>query len=159
VSIAKRVSEFLDREHLDYDIVRHPRSQTSESSAELAHVSGEKLAKGVVLKDNRGYVLAVIPASHVLEVSSVGQRLRRPLEMASEAEISRLFPDCAAGAVPVVGSAYGLTSVVEECLVGAQDIYFEAGDHESLVHVNGEEFKRLMGGAPVGSFSHHKGLM
>lgn len=159
VSIAKRVSEYLGRENLDYDVVRHPRSQTSDASAELAHVSGDKLAKGVVLKDNRGYVLAIIPASHVLEVSAVGQRLRRPLEMASEAEITRLFPDCEAGAVPVVGSAYGLNSVVEECLIEAQDVYFEAGDHESLVHVQGKEFKRLIGSAPVGSFSHHKGLM
>lgn len=157
MSIASTVAEFLAREHIAYDIVRHPHSSTSDTTAELAHVSGEKLAKGVVLKDNRGYVLAILPAAHVLEVGAVGQRLRRPLEMASESEVTRLFPDCEAGAVPVLGAAYGLSSVVEECLMKAPDIYFEAGDHESLVHMDSSHFRHLVSGAPVGSFSHHKG--
>jgi Ala-tRNA(Pro) deacylase len=40
-------------------------------------------------------------------------------------------------------------------LNGSQDVYFEAGDHEALVHVTGEDFLRLMADAPRGEISHH----
>ena len=33
------------------------------------------------------------------------------------------------------------------------DIYFEAGDHEELIHMTGEQFMRLMTGAEKHHFS------
>jgi Ala-tRNA(Pro) deacylase len=33
-------------------------------TAEASHVSGERLAKAVVLRRDGGYMLAVLPASH-----------------------------------------------------------------------------------------------
>jgi Ala-tRNA(Pro) deacylase len=40
-------------------------------------------------------------------------------------------------------------------LIGSPDIYFEAGDHVALVRVTGNDFLRLMAGAPRGEISHH----
>jgi Ala-tRNA(Pro) deacylase len=157
VAISKCIADLLARENINYSLVPHAHSESSDTTAEAAHVSGERLAKGVVLKDNRGYVLAVIPATHALETGTLSQKVRRPLTMASEAEITRLFPDCEVGAIPVVGSAYSLTNVMDTALSNTGEIFFEAGDHETLVRVDNENFKRLMNGALIASFSHHKG--
>lgn len=37
----------------------------------------------------------------------------------------------------------------------ASDIYFEAGDHQALVHVSGSEFLKLMANTLRGQISHH----
>jgi len=157
VAVSKCVSDLLTREKLEYTAVHHPHSESSDTTAEAAHVSGERLAKGVLLKDNRGYLLAVVPATHALETGTLSQKVRRPMVMATEAEIARLFPDCEVGAIPAIGRAYGLATVVEHSLCELPEIFFEAGDHETLVRVDCKNFRRLVDGALFASFSHHKG--
>ena len=66
---------------------------------------------------------------------------------------SNLFPDCEVGAVPILGTPYRIACVIDKRLDGADDIYFEGGDHRTLVHVSGEEFGRMIYGMPQGRIS------
>jgi Ala-tRNA(Pro) deacylase len=75
--------------------------------------------------------------------------------MADEAEISQLFRDCAHGAVPAVGKCYGLDTIVDDSIQTQPEIYLEAGDHETLLHMGHAQFARLMANAPHGRFSAH----
>jgi Ala-tRNA(Pro) deacylase len=45
--------------------------------------------------------------------------------------------------VPPVAGAYGLPAVMDESLEGFKDIYFEGGDHRTLVHLSGQNFHLL----------------
>ena len=60
---------------------------------------------------------------------------------------------CAIGAMPPIGEAYNLTTVVDESLLRLPDLYFDAGDHEDLVHVSGMAFRALLRHAVRGRFS------
>ena len=75
MAISITLAEYLDNEGIDYDLVTHPHTSSSLESAESAHIPGDKLAKCVVLGDGRGYVLAVIPSTHRLELDSLQQYL------------------------------------------------------------------------------------
>ncbi|MGI9450905.1 MAG: aminoacyl-tRNA deacylase, partial [Geminicoccaceae bacterium] len=75
--------------------------------------------------------------------------------LASEQEVGRLFPDCELGAIPALGWAYGLDVIVDDSLATQDEIWFEAGDHRSLIEVGGDQFRRLLGAAPHGVFSIH----
>jgi Ala-tRNA(Pro) deacylase len=75
--------------------------------------------------------------------------------MATERELANIFRDCDVGAIPVLGQAYGLDVVMDDCLCDRTDIYFESGDHEDLIHMRGDEFESLMRGAQHGEFSRH----
>jgi Ala-tRNA(Pro) deacylase len=70
---------------------------------------------------------------------------RSRLAMAEEEALAPLFDDCEVGAVPAVATAYGLETIWDETLAYAETVYFEGGDHTSLVRVGGGEFRRLMG--------------
>ncbi len=155
MGIAITLENYLAQRGVDYDVVTHTRTPSASRSAQAAHVSGERVAKTVVLHDAEGYVLAVLPATHRLELDAVQQLLERRLSLATEGEIADLFGDCDLGAIPPVGAAYGLDVVVDDSLVGQPEIYFEAGDHTSLVHVDARHFDGLMGAGPRGRFSHH----
>ena len=80
--------------------------------------------------------------------------LGKRLGLASEDEVAKLFEDCDRGAVPPIGAAYGVPVVIEEGLVNAPEVYFEGGDHATLVHVSGEAFRKLMKQARAAQFSH-----
>ena len=48
-----------------------------------------------------------------------------------------------------------LETVVDDLLAEQPDIYFEAGDHEQLIHVSAEVFQMLLGDRiQHGQFSH-----
>jgi Ala-tRNA(Pro) deacylase len=153
MAIAARLKWYLDANGVEYDVIPHPHTASSHETATAAHVPEDQLAKSVVLEDDQGYLLAVLPASRRVSIGELQEQLNRSVELASEGELNELFEDCETGAIPPVGAAYGIPSVVDDALLEASEIYFEAGDHEDLVHMRGEEFLGLLSGAPHGRFS------
>ena len=97
--------------------------------------------------------MAVIPATHELELEALNKQLDRELQFATEDEIADLYEDCDRGAVPPLPEAFGYEAVVDDCLTDYDDIYLEAGDHNELVHISGEAFQNLTAKAPHGYFS------
>jgi Ala-tRNA(Pro) deacylase len=150
MGIALTLQQYLDHHRVAYDCVEHKRTGCSTRSAEVSHVPSDCMAKAVVLRRRDGYVLAVVPASCQVKLDEVGGLLHQPVGLATEDEIAPLFPDCERGAVPPIAEAYGLPSLVDEALEGRADIYFEAGDHRTLVHLSGEQFRALMRQVPHG---------
>ncbi len=155
MSTAPKLTEFLSNAGARYDLVPHAATMSSMRSAQAAHISADNLAKAVVLLDDDGYLLAVLPASHHLRFDDLEQQGHWPVRMATEEEIEELFPDCARGAVPPIGAAYGLKTIVDDSVVNLSDVYFEGGDHSTLVHMSGPTFDRIMGDAERGRFSTH----
>ncbi|HSH29029.1 MAG TPA: YbaK/EbsC family protein, partial [Thiohalobacter sp.] len=105
--------------------------------------------------DDQGYLMALIPATHRLDLQALDAHLHRHVELADEPELASLFEDCELGAMPALGPAYGLRTLVDRHLAEQPDIYFDAGDHERLVHVDGEALFEQMEGIELGEFSRH----
>ena len=156
MAISMKLQEFLDGQGIEFDLLPHRHTYNSSSTAEATHVPGDSLAKAVLLEDAQGYLMAVIPSTHRLNLAMLRSTLHRPLELATEGELGELFPDCELGAVPPLGNVFGLETVVELSLLNRPDIWFEAGDHEDVVHVAGSQFKPLLENAKRAPFSIHR---
>lgn len=144
MSIAYRVQNYIAERELPWDPVGHRASQSSMETAHYAHVPPDRLAKAIVLEDREGYVVAVVAAHRRIDVAELGEALGRDLWLAAEPELLELFADCAPGAVPAVGEAYGISTFWDETLADKPDVYFEGGDHCTLVHMSGADFSELM---------------
>ena len=155
MAIAIKLKKYLDDEHVNYDIIQHSYTDTSMHTAEEAHISGENIAKAVLLHDDDGYVLAIIPATHKVRLGKLHKKYHRYLALADETAIGEVFDDCSIGAIPAVGMAYDMDVIYDDVLDKREDIYFEAGDHISLVHVTGKDFRSLLDNAPHGKISRH----
>ena len=155
MTIAPTLATYLEQAGIQPEMLTHPHSPSASRTAEASHVSGNRLAKAVLLKDDAGYLLAVLPASHHLCLDALEALTGRSLTLAAEDEIGRAFPDCEVGAVPAVGTAYGLPAVVDDSLAKEAEIYLEGGDHATLLRVTRKEFAKLMHGTPGGVFSRH----
>ncbi|TLS66679.1 YbaK/EbsC family protein [Mariprofundus erugo] len=147
MTIANTLRQYLDDACIAYETVPHPFAGSSQQAAEVSHVSGSRLAKGVLLADGIGYLLAVLPSPLHVELDALNEQLDRNLELVDEEEIARLFPDCDRGAIPPVGRAYQIEVALDATLFDEPDIYFEAGDHVDLVRVGGTDFQTLSRGA------------
>lgn len=154
MTIAASVETYLTEAGVRYDVIAHQRTSDSAHTAQAAHIPGERLAKCVMLEDDDGYLMAVLPASRRVDLGALHQQFGRELGLATEGELARLFIDCEPGAIPPLGAAYGIDTVVDDSLIDAQEVWFEAGDHSALVHVSGSDFLKLMGDAPRARISH-----
>jgi Ala-tRNA(Pro) deacylase len=155
VSIAATVQTYLTHADVPYDTIAHEHTRDSTHSAQAAHIPGDQLAKCVMLEDDKGYLMAVLPATHKVDLGALRRELNRNLGLATDRELAELFWDCEPGALPPLGRAYGIDTILDESLVDSPDIYFEGGDHLALVHMRGSEFLRLMANVPRGQISHH----
>ena len=157
MTIANKLYAYLKSKGSDYTLLGHPHSGSSMETAETAQVPGDALAKGVLLEDERGMLLVVVPSDYQIELDTLNSLLDRQLAFVTEDRLGAAFPDCELGAVPPIGAAYALKTVWDpQSSLGEQDyIYFEAGDHTTLVRVSARHFRELMSGAEQAHFSHH----
>ncbi len=157
MSMSNTLREYIELQGIQYDLVRHPRRFTSMETAAAAHVTGDKLAKSVVMeaKAKDEYVMAVIPSTHHLHLETLRARFGHPFDLVTETDIRRLFKDCQLGSIPALGQAYGMKVAVDETLLDLDEIYFESGDHTQLVHMSGQDFRALMTQARHGHFGQH----
>jgi len=146
---------YLEDSGQPYELMHHSRSLTSMETAEAAHVPGHRLAKTVLVADDDGYVLAVIPSTHRLLFGALREQFGHRFDLATERDIVALFHECEVGAIPPFGHVYGLRVLVDERLLDEDDVYCESGDHTELVHLAGRNFRALMLQAEQGRFSAH----
>ena len=154
MAVAETVQRYLAQHAVDYDLVVHPHTGSSHETAEAARVREDHIAKAVIVKDAAGYAMIVVPGSNWVDVEHLRSELNRDVHLATEDEFATLFPDCEAGAVPPLGPAYNMETLLDQSLTSLANIYFEAGDHEHLVHTSGDDFRALLAGVRHGYFSH-----
>ena len=155
MSIATKVSAYLDETHIKYQLVKHKPSNNTLSSAIKSNLSTSQVVKAVVLEDLQGEkLMAILPGSHKISLSALNENFNRQFHIVKESHIYELFDDCKHGAVPPIAQAYGINRVFDEFLMQQEQLYLEAGDHTSLIQLSQDEFRKLMQDAKSLRFSY-----
>lgn len=152
--IAPTVERTLAAQGINFHLLPHPRTCSTHDTAVATHVPQDHIAKAVIVKDPQGYGMVIIPGDSWLKLDSLNTEANRHFELASEPEVEGLFDDCASGAVPPLGGAYGLETFLDDALSRLARVYFESGDHQLLAAISGSDFHALMRGVRHGQFSH-----
>ncbi len=154
MAMANTLARCLSKKHSLFETVHRPASPGGLAGTETTYIPGDRLARTVLLEDNRGYLTAVIPSTHNLKLSELCEQTGRKLSLARADGVREAFGDCDLGALPPVGMAYGMLTWLDDSLLTHADVYFEAGDRKELVHMSTEQFAALMADACHGHFAH-----
>lgn len=155
MSISNTVRSYIEGQSVPFEVISHHHTRSSIESADAAHVESEHLAKAVIVKEGEDYMMVVVPSDYHVHLGKLHQLLGRAVGLATESELTQLFPDCEQGAIPPLGTAYRLITLVDSSLLNQNEVYFESGDHEHLIKVSGEEFSHLLGDAELVDVSRH----
>jgi len=150
MALANAVREYLERHRVAYRVLHHTRTMSLEQAAAAAFVPPNQVARAVLLKDEHGVLLAVLPLSHLLDFTALQTQLQRSMEPVPVAECARLFIDCEPGSIPPLGEAYGIDVLIDDSLAEHAQIYFEPGDRSMLVGIDSDDFQLLLGCARRG---------
>ena len=140
-----KLREFLDSQNVKYLVMSHSLAYTAQGVAALAHVSGKKLAKTVILKIDGILAMAVIPASEHVDLDRMKNLTgAQVIELATEREFKDAFPDCETGAMPPFGNLYDMVVYADSSLGKHEEITFSAGSHRELVRMKWDDMVRLV---------------
>lgn len=140
-----KLRQFLDSHQVKYLVISHSLAYTAQGVAALAHVSGKRLAKTVIVKMDGVLAMAVVPASdHVDLVNLRALTGCKSVEIATEKEFQNAFPDCELGAIPPFGNLYDMPVYADARLALNEEITFSAGTHRELVRLQWQDMVRLV---------------
>jgi Ala-tRNA(Pro) deacylase len=138
-----RVPLFLRDHHVGFQVLLHAPAHTAQRRAKYLHVPGRHVAKCVLLSAPAGFVVAVLPATHRLDMDALGRNLGQPVRLAEESEIAQLFGDCQWGGLVPFGALYGLTTIVDEAFDPQGSLVFAAQRHGQAIRMRYADFARL----------------
>ena len=140
----RKLTEFLDSNQVKYVTITHSTAYTAQEIAALTHVRGKELAKTVMVKLDGKIAMAVLPASHRVDLGLLKTAAgAQSVELAGETEFKSMFPDCEVGAMPPFGNLYGVAAFVDKDLAEQEQIAFNAGSHSELIRLSYQDFEKL----------------
>ncbi len=142
---AKKVAQYLDSQKVKYVLIKHSPAFTAQEIAATAHIPGKELAKTVMVKLDGDMAMAVLPASYRVDFKGLKKLTgAKKVELASENEFQRFFPQCEIGAMPPFGNLYEMKVFVANPLPEDDEIAFNAGSHAELMRLHYADFAKLV---------------
>jgi Ala-tRNA(Pro) deacylase len=141
------ITEYLDASGVTYEVVEHEPTMSAGAEAEATQRPRHQVAKTVVLQDDSGYVLAIVPASERLDLHKLRELLgaSKQLRLATESEMARDFPELEVGAAPPFGPIAPSAEVIDQRLMDEDRVLCAGGDHRHSVVVDPRDVVRLTG--------------
>ena len=139
------IKDMLEKRGVAYELLHHRVAFTAQEVARSEHVSGDNLAKVVVVIADGRPVELIVPASRRVELDRVRKLLcASAIRLASEAEMERIFTDCETGAIPPLRHWKDVTVLMDTSMSNAQDLVFQAGTHEDAVRLKFQDWFALV---------------
>lgn len=149
----RTISEYLDKNNINYRCYNHPPAVTALEIAESTHVPGHLLAKPVIVKTRGQLAMAVVPAHQRIDLNQLREVMGvDDVSIAAEKEFGHLFPLCEVGGMPALGRLFGLPLYLDSSLTNEDWLAFNAGTHTEVLKMDMEAFKELEH-PTIGSFA------
>ncbi len=154
------LKKLLDTKQINYSLTMYNNDTFEANSFRDHHLRNSNAARSVLLEDQQGRILALLPANCILDLHRLRQLLGRHLVAVSPAEVETLMSSKGLDVIPAIPNINGLETVIDEQLVNAKTpILLDSGkaphlleiDHNALESLMSDKAKQLDIAVPIGS--------
>ncbi|MDD4879055.1 MAG: YbaK/EbsC family protein [Candidatus Omnitrophica bacterium] len=145
MAIAAKLKKYLDTNKVKYKALKHKLAYTAQEIAAAQEVPGKQVVKSVLVKAGDKFVLAVLPAIHLIDAKKLKSVLKcKSIKIATEKDIKKVIPDYKPGAMPPFGNLFGLETYADKMLKEDVEIVFNGGTHTDTVKMKYADFEKLV---------------
>ena len=138
--IPERIDAYLKEHHPGCEHSAHRRAVAAQRVAAAEHVSGDQMAKTVVVSLDGEQVLAVVAADRKVDLGALALSTgASQADLVPEAEFEQRFVPCEAGAEPPL-RLFGMAIYVDAALAREPWLMMRAGTHEDAVRMRTDEW-------------------
>lgn len=156
MSLPASILSFLKRTKVPFTTLRHAPVKSLQQAIALTGIAPERVARAVMVQDARGLVMAVLPMSHVINLTALQRQLNRKVEAAQPDRVAPWFADCEEGCIPPLGEPFGIETVIDESLQVHGVLSFQPGTGSALVRMDSADFMAISPGAKILRFARHR---
>ena len=150
-SVAKQITDLLQRNNCWFQIFEHAPVRTSEEASRLRPgFTLHQGTKALIVKTGgpqkeKKFAMLVFPADLKFDAKKVkGIMGARDLSFATEKEIASISGGVQIGGVPPFGNLFNLDVLADESLFANEKIIFNAGDRRFSVAMKSEDYRKLV---------------
>ena len=143
------VSDFtrmLDEAGAEYELLHHEHTERAVAEARALGLAAGEVAKTLIVRTGDGHLRALVPASERIDMRKLRELVGESkdlVQLATEEEMARDYPEFELGAVPPVGGSRTDPVVVDTRLAEREWLVFEAGSHDDSVRVRTADLIRI----------------
>ncbi len=158
--VPKQIINYLDKRGAKYAIVTHKKVYTAYDAAQTLRRKLDEIAKNLLVKTNKGFVLVLLPASKRLDLNKLKKLMNakgmgvKKVEIPKEGAMVRIFK-VKPGALGAFGSVHELEVYMDKNLQKVKKAIFPTGSFTDSVEMAMKEFEKLEKPV-VGMFSEAK---
>jgi len=145
------VRRFLYSQDIRYARIMFSEDINTVFSAGCESINPDQIARAHILKDYRGLLMAIIPAPCRLDIPTLNHLLHRNLQEANHRDFNAIFFDCAPDAIPPLGEAYNIETIIDDSLLTQNYVYFSSGEAQELIRMTATDFQLLHSNAWYGN--------
>ena len=138
--------ERLDEAGIEYQLLAHDHTERASDEAAALGLEPDEVAKTVILSTPEGNLRAILPASERIDLHKLGElegESRKQIQLVSEDELRRDYPEFELGAVPPLGGSRRDRVVVDRRVAELATVVVEAGSHEESIRIGTIDLIRL----------------
>jgi len=155
MAIPKKLLSYLDKAKIKYKIVRHKTVYTAYDVAQTLGAKLGDIAKTLVIKADKLYLLVVLPASHKLDLGKLKKLVKaKKIEIPKEGIMKKVFK-IKPGALSPFGQIYKVPVYIDKGILKAKQVIAGAGTFEESVVMTAKNFIKATGGT-LGIFGKKK---
>jgi Ala-tRNA(Pro) deacylase len=136
--------DWLTDQDIEYEVHRHDPAFTARATAAAEGVDPRTFAKVVAVASPAGRnAIIVLDATDHLDLRKARHVLGdSDVRLLTEPQLTALTPGCEVGAVPAVGTLFGLRTYADYAVREDPEISFNAGSHRLSVRVDRARWER-----------------
>ncbi len=152
MAVSKKLLSYLDQKKIGYKMLKHRTVYTAYDAAKTMRAKLDQIAKTLVVKADKIYLLAVLPATRRLDLGKLKKITKaKKLEIAKENVMKKVFKT-KPGAIVPFGGLYKVPVFVDKTLLKVKQVIAGAGTHEDSVVMTGKNFLKAVGDATIADF-------
>jgi Ala-tRNA(Pro) deacylase len=132
------LTDVLETAGVQYELLPHAHTETATSEAQALGISSTEVAKTLIVRTPDRYVRAVLQAPDRIDLHKLAGlygETRKHVELVSEEDLAREYPEFELGAVPPFGGAHDDGVVVDRRLAERESVALEAGTHHESIRL------------------------
>jgi len=138
--IPKKVINYLEKNNTKYEIVEHRTVFTAHDLAMTLKLKHSQIAKSLLIKADKDFILAVVPADRNLDFKKLTKLVSvKKVGLPKEGIMKSKFK-VKPGALPAFGGIYKLPVFVDKALLKEKKVLLAAGSFTESVMILSTEY-------------------
>jgi prolyl-tRNA editing enzyme YbaK/EbsC (Cys-tRNA(Pro) deacylase) len=153
--LSNQITKLLDSAKVKYKVLEHKVVYTAHDAAKTTKKKLGEIAKVVLVKADKDFVLIVLPAGKYVDFGGIKKALKaKKVSMANEKDITK-YLKTKVGLLHPFGNQYNLKTLLDKGMGKAKKMIASAGSYTHSVEISLKDFEKMV--KPIkGSFSKAK---